>query len=165
MKFAFFLLTFLGGWHLGLGQAVLPTLLSPAGGSLQNGGFEINWSLGQTGTQTLLGPNFQLTEGFHQPYFILTALYNPNIFDEAVIFPNPSNGLLHVFSKSGRAKLSSWHIANSQGRIMLSGPMNPEQHSLDIDVSALKNGVYFLVLEDKTSGIKKSISFLKIAQP
>ena len=62
------------------------------------------------------------------------------------IFPNPTDGLLHVETRRATSLPMEYRITNLLGQTMLSGVLEGQI----IDVSKLTNGVYFLIINSST---------------
>ena len=62
------------------------------------------------------------------------------------VYPNPTNGLLHVETQRATSLPMEYHITNLLGQTMLSGVLDGET----LDVSVLSNGFYLLKIQNTT---------------
>lgn len=145
-------------------QNLSPNIIASAGGSVLGTGMEIQWSLGQTGTQTIIGPNIILTEGFHQPFSTLTVVNGQAEIKSLSIFPNPTIGVLTVSVSDKNVKILSCYIVNSIGEVVIICPTIKGTQTFNINVSHLDCGAYFLLVKDEKFKFSKSFSFLKISR-
>lgn len=146
-------------------QSLSPNIINSAGGSIQGNGMELQWSIGQSGTKTVIEQDFILTEGFQQPYSTLTSVIDPKEFKSFSVFPNPTTGNLTVSVLDNQIKINSCYIVNTSGKMVLFRPMDVGVQSLNIDVSHFECGVYFLFLKDENLKVSNSYSFIKILHP
>lgn len=87
------------------------------------------------------------------------AYYNCNVgIDEAgeindavFVYPNPANEELNLAIKNLKLNTTvNLSIKNILGQTMFSKDLSPSTHNLSINVSALPNGTYFLVIDNQT---------------
>ena len=64
------------------------------------------------------------------------------------IYPNPTNGVLTIQHSSFNIHHSAFRITNLMGQTILTGSLNAE--TLQIDVSGLPQGMYFISIGDMT---------------
>jgi hypothetical protein len=72
-----------------------------------------------------------------------------NYKDNITIYPNPATNLIHLSSD----KVSEVKIYNNIGQLILN-----EYNTNEINVSALTNGIYILLIETSTGNIQKKIT-------
>lgn len=68
------------------------------------------------------------------------------------IFPNPTSDLVRLVLPSGSPSQLSLLVYDVEGKIRLSGQMTVVQDYLEVDVSMLPTGVYFLTLRNARNG-------------
>ncbi len=137
-------------------QTVRPWVVNNAGGLLQNGSLNVEWSLGELAVATLTTPNQILTQGFLQPQ--LDSMTNvSNVWEggEIWIYPNPVSAFL--FIETSRTDIVSAYIYDVLGRLVLETNFTPE-----LDVRALPKGMYFMVLLDNKRPLAFAIKIIKI---
>jgi hypothetical protein len=85
-----------------------------------------------------------------------TKKNKPELITSAIkIYPNPSQGLLTISLSNGAFEQLNYKVSiiNSQGRKILEMEKSLSSNSNTIDVSGLRNGYYFLVLETSSQKI------------
>jgi len=80
---------------------------------------------------------------------------NTNISKHLSVFPNPANDVLHINLDGVAGQISSFSIIDITGRVLLNG--NSNSNYLNINVSELKTGMYFvqIMLNDGNSVTKR----------
>lgn len=72
------------------------------------------------------------------------------------VFPNPSNGILHVTSNVGSNVIETVNLIDLQGRkVMIQEGINSMQHSLD--ASNVSPGLYFMQVETRKGMLTKKV--------
>jgi hypothetical protein len=116
-------------------------IISNAGDEFVNGNQSIAWSLGEISTESYGGGGKNLTEGFHQPIFVITALENIISQHEMVVFPNPTAGSISFKSNSNN-RVRSVIITNLIGVNVCN--IDVCETSQSIDLSNIPDGEYIL---------------------
>jgi hypothetical protein len=79
---------------------------------------------------------------------------------EAILFPNPVAGTLTVTLDRPEAATTSTRVTSSTGRVFLANKHKVlSERSLELDVSSLPPGIYFLSLNNKVAA--KNLKFSK----
>lgn len=82
---------------------------------------------------------------------------NYNEFRELSVYPNPSSSTINITS-SGNLSETKTQIVDLRGRIVLDKkPTVLNSNKLQLDISELSQGSYFLIIENNTSQIVKQI--------
>ena len=67
-------------------------VISTAGKTQSNSGYEVSWTLGEPVIKTFSAGNSILTQGFHQSKLIITAIGEISEQNNLIsVFPNPTN--------------------------------------------------------------------------
>lgn len=90
---------------------------------------------------------------------LTSALVEP-ILSNIITYPNPAINFLNV-NLTALFDIRSYHIFDSNGRIILSKELNTTSHNLEIDITDIYSGTYQLILNKELSN-KKNISFIKL---
>lgn len=89
---------------------------------------------------------------------ILSTQNRVNISDYGLkVFPNPTNSFLNI-SSNNNADISNFEVMDSNGAIILSLPF--EQKFLDVDISDLVPGIYFLRFKTSSNIIEGYQKFI-----
>jgi len=135
-------------------QTLSPEVISTSGTSMSNGSTTLDWTLGEPATATLDNPQNAITQGFHQPTIIVTAIADAATLNNVKVFPNPTievvqiqftanqkNTLVELYSVDG--KLLEKHLVNSQ--------------ALEMNMSTYPAGTYLLKInKSETHKLVKS---------
>ena len=125
---------------IGFGQVTTPSVVSSSGDSYNNGGFIMDYTLGEIVVETFSNNANILTQGFHQGVIkVNTSVENIDI--KTKVYPNPTTNFLIVeLEKNVNAELLVYDI---NGKIVIKGKLNEEQKK-QLDFSFLNQGNYFL---------------------
>lgn len=79
-------------------QSIDREVIAPAGQNFTTAAGSISYTLGETFTTTF-DPEYELSQGFHQEWAVVTAVQNDFADDfNVTIYPNPTSGWLNVTS-------------------------------------------------------------------
>jgi len=73
-----------------------------------------------------------------------TNSITPVSFNTLKVYPNPTNGILHLDIDAASTTISSYSLLNVQGQTILSTDVNSTTINTTVDVSNFSTGVYFL---------------------
>ena len=132
---------------IGFGQITSPSVISSSGNSYNNGGVNMDYTLGEIVVETFqptvtpLPLTYTiLTQGFHQGILKVTTSVE-NIAIETKVYPNPTTQYLIIeLEKSVDADLLVYDI---NGRLVLQDKLI-DQSRKELDFSFLKQGNYLL---------------------
>jgi hypothetical protein len=138
----------------GYGQSQIPQVINTSGGSSQNRGYSIEWSIGELALVNQMnstdGSNI-LTNGFIQPLSENIIPYNQTEFSSANvhIFPNPTHDILEIdFFQNIDGKISV-QLSNELGHIMYKREI--VIHGLGfvekVNMKRFTNGIYMLYIK------------------
>jgi len=136
-------------------QQISNELLSNSGQSSKNEVMQLDWSLGQIASSTVVQNDLMLTQGFHQPYKI-TIIKEENttspLSDMIRIWPNPTQSNLVVDLKNLTDKNIYVSVMDISGNKInrISSDNNTER--MNINLENLIPGVYIIQVFD-TAGI------------
>ena len=132
---------------IGLGQVTTPSVISSSGNSYNNGGVNMDYTLGEIVVETFqptvtplpLTYNI-LTQGFHQGVLkVNTSVENIDI--KTKVYPNPTTNFIIIeLEKNVNADILVYDI---NGKLVLKDKLNDENQK-QFDFSFLKQGNYFL---------------------
>jgi hypothetical protein len=139
-------------------QSTSPQIVSTAGETFQGTSIQIDWTLGELAITTMQSSSFQITQGFHQPNYILTSLDElPEAIGQIKIYPNPTSDLLEmnlIFDQKRNVQIQIFDI---QGKQILEKHNEGQQISESISLVELPSGNYFIKV--KIDGNKFSQTF------
>ena len=141
---------------IGFGQITSPSVISSSGNSYNNGGVNMDYTLGEIVVETFqptvtpLPLTYTiLTQGFHQGILKVTISVE-NIDIKTKVYPNPTTNFIIIeLEKNVNADILVYDI---NGKLVLKDKLNDENQK-QFDFSFLKQGNYFLHinLADKQS--------------
>ena len=130
---------------LARGQTISPEVQGAAGTQSQVGNTIVTWTVGEPLTETLSASGNTITQGFHQPRYVLIALDEPLIAELGIkVYPNPTSD--HVFMDIEREEESELtvELIDMTGRILSTRKSILMQDQLRFDLSQVAKGYYFL---------------------
>jgi hypothetical protein len=142
-------------------QGIAPALVSTCGNTFTTSNAMLEWSAGECAIATYTAPTFLLTEGFHQPNLLTTAVSEAAAGDWEA-WPNPVTDVLHLrtsyaiagplhfrlFNSMGQAVMQ-WDAAETDGEKESSG-QSPRQQ-WHVSLGHLAEGAY--ILQAATAGL------------
>lgn len=123
-------------------------VVASAGNYAEGAEHNFSWTMGEVVIATLIFPNNQVTQGFHQPNIAVLNIMSYQEMDINV-YPNPAKDMINV-TTSVDSKLS---IYDMQGKLVDS--MDIFTTTSSIDVTYLSRGTYTLVFEANGSLAKR----------
>ena len=78
-------------------QTITPEIISSSGETSQVTAIQIDWTLGEVATITIQNLSQQITQGFHQPSYVITSV--STLLQEighVSVYPNPTSDLLNI---------------------------------------------------------------------
>jgi hypothetical protein len=125
---------------IGFGQITSPSVISSSGNSYNNGGVNMDYTLGEIVVETYTNSNTILTQGFHQGILKVTTSVE-NIDIKTKVYPNPTTNFIIIeLEKNVNADILVYDI---NGKLVIKDKLNDENQK-QFDFSFLKQGNYFL---------------------
>jgi hypothetical protein len=130
-------------------------ILSSAGNNKVEGYAQISWTLGDFQVKTFKNSDVILTQGFLQSRIIITGIQNPNKTDNAIqmkCFPNPVQNILQIEIAETINEQLILELYSSDGKIMQTKLIQPNDKHAEIDFSLYQHGMYILkaISQNKT---------------
>ncbi len=134
------------------GQSITPELISSTGNQIENGSVFLDYSIGETIVFSITETDYNLTQGYLQPYEVYANVISDEEKETIRVFPNPANDQINILA--GNEIIQSITGTDLSGKI-ISIPL-----SAQIDISEWTSGIYFLSI--LTSTQKFQIKIVKI---
>jgi hypothetical protein len=101
----------------GISQSVSPDVIATCGDFFSNASGQLQWTLGETITETYSSANNTITQGFHQPnYGIPTSIESPNVLIP-IFYPNPFSYMFFIqFGQEQKNLVYDFSIYDSNGK-------------------------------------------------
>lgn len=145
------------------GQSISKQVIGSSGTQLTNGNYTINFTVGEA----IVG-NIENGEAIHQGFW--AALNEDNTLtvetlvgseEELSVFPNPVVNVLQVKFKLQDAQNYSTQLYDLNGKQIFNLKPIVQGQIVQMNISHLSQGMYLLVVSDKTSNYNKSFKIIK----
>jgi len=134
------------------GQTIQNSVVSSTGGSVSTSTLKMDFTLGETVTETLSAGGNTLTQGFHQTNLTLVAIENVELFAEISIFPNPTSEFVNI-DIPVNYKLMEISMFDVTGKLLKTKAN--ATGLVTFDVNNLATGTYYLqVINPKNKDLK-----------
>ncbi len=136
------------------------SVIASAGGEGTVGTWNINYTIGETFVSTYpIGGNM-LTEGFHQPYYVMVAIKELFNIGEVKVYPNPTTSILQIqFDKISIENIEVKLFDLSGKSILASKTLN--SNTWQADISYLPSATYILIVNDIVKHKANSYKIIK----
>ena len=135
-----------------MAQSLSPDVIATAGTSFNDGTSQLDWTLGEPATSTFSGGTDMLTQGFHQPNLLATAINNVETDYSLLVYPNPSIDYIQLQFQNLNDAVTI-QLISSDGKLLHSQELKTTGE-LQIDMSKHAAGTYLLSVKDKHSKVK-----------
>ena len=159
MKKLLFLFSFFLPCLLAKGQSPLQQVVATSGGSGQSGDIAVEWTLGETVIATLSNETTILSQGFHQPGLLITAIKMPEEIPYTLeAYPNPTCDRLLIKLENEETADFQYGLYDMNGRLLEEKELQGDVTTVDMNHYPL--GIYLLRVslsgkEVKTFGVIK----------
>ncbi|CAN5424819.1 hypothetical protein BH10BAC1_BH10BAC1_18510 [soil metagenome] len=134
-------------------QSISPEVIATSGTTFSDGTNTLDWTLGEPATNTFNAGSDMLTQGFHQPELMVTAIETLEPASLSV-FPNPTISSLNV-QFATQQNVCKVELFTMEGKLLESKIYNNTALSV-IDMHDYTAGNYLLYITDNN---KKCSSF------
>lgn len=143
MKLSILLVIFIFSTDL-LAQSVDNSVINSSGSTLSNSEIILDFSLGELAVNQYDEMEITVSEGFLNGYNsgVINSIENFELF-EMTVYPNPSSRVLNI-SFNQNKKTGVIHLFHFSGIEVLKKQVNTGDQELQLDVSKLEEGVYYL---------------------
>jgi len=132
-------------------------LISSACATGKSSQFEMNWSIGETITETFSSTQLIMNQGYHQS--VISVIESGEEFTQnhtISIYPNPTSDKVFInFENFSNAKITLFDV---NGRVVFSRVLF--SNISEVDLSLLYNSVYLMVV-DINNVCAKSVKIIK----
>lgn len=130
-------------------------VISSAGTRNQSNTFILDWTLGELAITTLKGNSNLLSQGFHQPKFLITSIDElQKGIGEITVYPNPTPDLVQMKMTFDKEKTVQVRLIDASGKQLSFNEYKGLQILESISLRDYANGIYFIkftLSEDKTT--------------
>ena len=135
------------------------SVLGSVGGEGQAGGMQVSYTAGEAFVTTLANDSTVLTQGFHQPPLVVTAIAEGFLPGTVLAFPNPTPGLLNVRLTDVPLEHITITLCDQAGRQMLTAQAAADLWQTDLTHWA--GGYYLLRVTDTQTNQSNSFKIFK----
>lgn len=143
-----------------LSQSLTPTVVGSSGDFYTTTAASLSWTLGEIVTETYIGTNNQLTQGFQQPDIRFSIIEDQTKEITLNLYPNPTGSLVNLEIKNNDTPLSII-INDPSGKTIYTGKYLP-QTVHQIDLSSFADGLYFMQIITESSQRIKTLKIEKL---
>jgi hypothetical protein len=122
-------------------QTLSPEVISTSGTSMSNGTTTLDWTLGEPATATLDNSSNMLSQGFHQPSIVVTAIADAATLNEVKVFPNPTIDVVQIQFTTNQ-KNTLVELYSVEGKLLEKHSVNSQ--TVEMNMSTYPAGTYFL---------------------
>ena len=139
---------------IALAQSISPTVIASAGGLGTNSGGSLSYTIGEMAMiETFAVPGHFLTQGFQQPWELITATHDEMASIGIQLYPNPAddNFYLHLYTADTRTL--QLNMSDAVGRIVYHEILEVTGTTTITSVSTghLASGIYLLTISSAHS--------------
>ena len=129
------------------------SVVASAAGSGKASNISLEWTMGENAVETIFSGNKMYTQGFNQPFLIVTSPGNliTNSPYTISIAPNPIISILNVSISSRNINPVFLRVTDIQGKILVERKANSALNHLQIDFKTLPAGTYTLTVTEAAS--------------
>ena len=147
-------------------QSVSPELISSSGDYYETVDFTLSWSIGECMTETFIGTNNTLTQGFHQDRYDIPSVVEemPVLEFDISVYPNPATDVitLSIISQNGEVVVDDNYKVNLtdfSGKILFVDEII--ETNKQINFASYASGIYFLAVTNSQNKTLKSFKIIK----
>ncbi len=158
-KFSFIALVIIISTSISYSQQVI----AAAGETFSNGDISISWTLGEVVIDAYEGDGMVITQGFHQPEYVVTSVEQFNYREfELFLYPVPSRDVLNIDISGEIKHQMNYTITDLSGKIIKTGTIEKAKTRHQVDVSGLATGNYYILIYRKDGKQQSTYQIQKI---
>lgn len=141
-------------------ESTAQNVTATTGGEGKAGGTTLAYTVGEVVVVTVHNGSTVLTQGFHQPQFVTTAIKETFLPGTVEVFPNPTDALVQVRFKEISPENIVVALHDAAGRTIATAKMG--SHIWQADLSAVATGCYWLTVTDTKTKQSNLFKIIKI---
>lgn len=128
-------------------------LIGSAGNTYKNTSYQLDWSIGEILSESYSVTSQNLTQGFQQGNYTITAVEQLKELDfEIRAYPNPATDFIILNVESSKLENLDYSILNMQGyTLQMDKITGDKQH---INFSNYDSGTYFIIIKQNNQFFK-----------
>ncbi len=140
-------------------QGQAQSVLGSAGSEGMTGPMHVQYTIGEALITTMENDSTMLSQGFHQPALVVTALEDNFLPGTVTVFPNPTDALLNVRLAGIRLENITIALFDLTGRLLLTSSVGAELWQTNL--ADLPGGYYLLTVTDTRANQSNSFKIFK----
>lgn len=140
-------------------QGEAQSVIGSTGNEGNTGNMSINYTVGEVAITTISNDSITLSQGFHQPCLVITAIKETFLPGEIKVFPSPTTSILQVQLEGFEPKNLTISMHDLTGKVVFNSNMNTAIWQTDI--SELPGGIYIITITDTRSNKSNSYKIIK----
>ena len=146
-------------------QERIQYVVATAGNSSMASGVQLDWTIGEVAIATRQTASFIVTEGIHQPDYIITSENEIEAqFGEIRIFPNPTAEMLHFEIHQQSSKEIKLSLTDVLGKAIFEKNYKEEFVRDLFSTADLPAGVFILTISDMNNYRSTAYQIIKISK-
>lgn len=147
MKYLILSLWLLSTMAVARGQTISPDVIASSGNEGTAGQTTVQWTLGEAAINSLSTNSLMITQGFHQPSYLLTAVA-PGAFQPEIaisVGPNPARDAINLYGlDSPDLRDVTVQLIDLHGRILQRWQLPATARPARLGLEGIADGAYFL---------------------
>ena len=145
-------------------QELTRSVIAVDGGEVRNSHLTLNWTLGQTATETVSADGMILTQGFQQPTLVIERQTPSTVspgFD-VDIYPNPATSEIN---EQPRAELETKYeviITDVTGQVLTTIRSDSSLGNTTVNVAQYPGGTYFITVISEADRAPATYKLIKV---
>lgn len=161
-------------------QSISNNVIASGGTTLTSGNVTLEYTVGETFTNTLSSTNNSITQGFHQPNILVARMASNEAKNESEIgnetadkqitdnsiafhfdvYPNPATDFVNVRINEIPESKCVLILSDETGRVITSKQISDVE--TQIDFTQLASGKYFITVKTEDGKVKESFKVIKV---
>jgi hypothetical protein len=105
----------------------------------------IDWTLGELSISTINGPSTMITQGFHQPKYVITAVDElTETIGKITVYPNPTSDIIYMKMTYDKIMAVQVRLTDINGKLLWNEKYSGQNISESMSFESLSNGNYLL---------------------
>jgi hypothetical protein len=144
------------------GQSLSPEVIGSTGDFYTSPAGSVSFTIGETVVETFNSGSNYLTQGFQQPFMLVTAIPETSVENSMFVYPNPVKN--NLFLDFNNMEAGAYHIAiyDASGKKIMDKQIqiNAQFLATEITFTDLMNGIYLVKINNEHT-LNKTFKIVK----
>ncbi len=141
------------------GQTIQNDVTAAGGAQFSAGNFDMEFTLGEVVTETLVNSDLIVTQGFLQTNLTPTSIEDNSLTIKPAVFPNPTSESLIIELPVNVDKKFNYQFYNSLGKLLMTDVLVSGKNTLSM--KTFPSGTYLLTIKNTKSGKQNIYKIIK----